>query len=124
MPQIPGSTSTNIVEIFQFVAPYGMAEINESIIHKMTNAVANLLGAASSDVVLKFAPVTGGLGQQTGVIVTVYLSISNGVAANYISLITQDGLNSNMIVQGLGAARLVSTNPPGCQNDSYFLSCN
>jgi hypothetical protein len=121
----PGSTSPDVVEIFQFVAPYEMAEINDSIMLKMKNAVANLLDIASSEVVLKFAPVSNSrrsLGQQTGVLVTVCLSNTKGVAANYISLITQDGLNSKMIAQGLGAARLVNTKPPGCKNDCYFLS--
>jgi hypothetical protein len=121
----PGSTSSDVVEIFQFVAPYEMAEINDSIIFKMKNAVANLLDVASRDVVLNFAPVSNrrrGLGQQTGVLVTVCLSNFKGVAAKYISSITQDSLYSCMIAQGLDAARLVNKNPPGCQNDCYFLS--
>ena len=73
---------TVIVFIFQFQAPYQLSEVTDQVKNKMTEAVAEILGVNTSDVILSFVAVgtrrRGLLQQSGGVLVSVSLKNLQG----------------------------------------------
>ena len=71
-----------IVFIFLFQAPYQLSEVTDQVKNKMTEAVAEILGVNTSDVILSFVAVgtrrRGLLQQSGGVLVSVSLKNLQG----------------------------------------------
>jgi hypothetical protein len=124
-----GSTSSSMVlQIFQFKAPYQLSEVTVEMQSRISTAVANMLGVNSIDVVLTFVPATLDRrsrlnGQPTGVLVSASVTDVELSAACYISKVTQDRFNKEMIAMGLNYGQLIpATGMSHC--DEYTSSRN
>ncbi len=124
-----GSTSSSIVlQIFQFKAPYQLSEVTVEMQSRISTAVANMLGVNSIDVVLTFVPATLDRrsrlnGQPTGVLVSAGVTAVEFSAASYVSKVTQDRFNKEMAAMGLSSGQLIpATGMPHC--DEYTTSRN
>jgi hypothetical protein len=103
---IDGKTTTgsaaNMVQIFEFIANYQLADVNSDIQNRMTVAVANMLQVNSSQVFLSFSAVTlRALSQQESVLVHVALINFQGSTMAISSVITQENINYQMVAIGL-----------------------
>jgi hypothetical protein len=94
-----------VIQIFQFIAPYGISDITDVMLTKMISAIAAVLNVETSSVILTFAPFHPGrrhlLQQKSYVVVSVGLRNFNQPAGEFASRMTQDNLNLNMGKVGL-----------------------
>jgi hypothetical protein len=95
------------LQIFQFSAPYLLAEVTEDIKRRMTLAVANVLGVLASNVVLTIFSYTADRRQQSSVLVRVGITNFQGSAGSYASKVTQERFNIEMQALGLKSGQLV-----------------
>jgi hypothetical protein len=96
-----------VLQIFQFSAPYLLAEVSEDMKRRMSLAVANALGVLASNVVLTISSYVADRRKQTSVLVRVGITNFQGSAASYASKVTQERFNIEMQALGLKSGKLV-----------------
>jgi hypothetical protein len=99
-----------IMPVFQFKAPYQLAEITADLRALMAVAVAGLLGVDAGSVVLTFAAAVARRATQAGgVLVSVGLRSFHGSVEALQQRLSADSLNVYMAAQGLRQAVVVAT---------------
>jgi hypothetical protein len=110
------SSTSGIVAVCQFKAPYQLSEITDILRGKMVAAIASLLEVSSSIVVLGFSSVVvrrRDLLQQAGVLVSVGLNNFHDSVLIFATRITQEKMNTKMAAEGLMEVQLMAVPSAG-----------